>query len=265
MYKLVAVDLDGTLLDSNRQVSARNRQAICDLLDAGILFSISTGRPLQGVTQFIDMIGADMPFILYNGAVVLTSRSKQVLHESVLAGELAKEVVRLGQERGTNVFVYAAGEMYVSEINQSVNEYRAKIKVEPIVVEDLAQTAALGVTKVLFRDTPDRIAELENEISPHFQGILNSFTSLPILLEFVDINTSKGVAMQKIGERYNIKQAEMMAIGDSFNDADMIRYAGLGIAMGNAAQKIKDIADATTSTNDEDGVAEAIYRYVLVG
>ena len=263
MYKLVAVDLDGTLLSSERQVSARNKQAIKDLLDAGKIFSISTGRPLQGVTQFIDMIGADMPLILYNGAMVITSKSKQLIHESVLAGELAKEVVRFGLLRGTNVFVYLDGEMYVSEINQSVNEYKAKVKVTPIVAGDLAMVAAQGPTKVLFRDTPDRIAGLQKEVLPYFSGKLNCFISLPILLEFVDINTSKGVAMQKIGERYDIAQGEMVAIGDSFNDADMIRYAGLGVAMGNAPQQIKDIADAVTSTNDEDGVAEAIYRYVL--
>jgi Cof subfamily protein (haloacid dehalogenase superfamily) len=136
-------------------------------------------------------------------------------------------------------------------------------KIEPIVVDDLAQFAAQGVTKALYRDTPERIAEIQNELYPYFGGKLNYFTSQPNLLEFVNLNTSKGAAMQKIGERYGIAQSEMMAIGDNFNDVEMIRYAALGVAMGNAPQEVKDIADAVTLTNEEDGVAEAIYRYVL--
>jgi len=263
MYKLVAVDLDGTLLGSDRQVSARNRQAIQDVLNAGKIFSVSTGRPLQGIMDYIDMVGADMPFIIYNGAMAITSKSKQVLYECALPGESAREIVKLGLERGTNVFVYTGGELYVDEINQSVRDYMKIIGIKPIVAEDLCQTAAQGVTKVLYRDAPERIAGMQNVVQPLFESKVNFFISQPNLLEFVNINTSKGVAMQKIGERYNIAQAEMVAIGDSFNDADMIRYAGLGVAMGNAPQEIKDIADAVTSTNDEDGVAEAIYRYMI--
>ena len=264
MYKLVAVDLDGTLLDSSRQVSARNRQAIKDMLDAGRIFSISTGRPLQGITTFIDMIGADLPVIIYNGAMAITSKTKTILHECAMEGAPAEAVVRFGREHGTNVFVYAGGELYVAEINQPVKDYMKVIGIAPNVTHDLSKIAAKGVTKVLFRDTPDKIAALQNAIKPHFEGKVNYFTSWPNLLEFVNINTSKGVAMQKIGEHYGIAQTEMMAIGDSYNDADMIRYAALGVAMGNAPQQIKDIADAVTSTNDEDGVAEAIYRYVLI-
>ncbi|MCL2153204.1 MAG: Cof-type HAD-IIB family hydrolase [Oscillospiraceae bacterium] len=263
MYRFVAVDIDGTLLNNSSQVSKRNEQAIKDVINAGIIFSLSTGRPLQGVSAFVDMVGADMPFIIYNGAMVVTSKSKQVLHETTLSGELASGVVRLGQQRGTNVFVYRDGKMHVTEISQPVEHYISYFKISPFVVEDLVELASRGVTKVLFRDTPDRITDLQNEAAILFKDKLNYFTSQPNLLEFVDSATSKGAAMRVIGERYGIPQCEMMAIGDSYNDIEMIRHAALGVAMGNAPQEIKDIADAVTSTNEEDGVAEAIYRYVL--
>ena len=86
MYKLIAVDLDGTLLDDNRQVSPGNRQAIQDILSAGKIFTVSTGRPVQGIKTIADMIDADLPFIVYNGAMVITSKTNQVLYESVLSG-----------------------------------------------------------------------------------------------------------------------------------------------------------------------------------
>ena len=263
MYRLIAVDMDGTLLNSEHQVTERNKQAIIDVINAGKLFVISTGRPPHGVKFVMDMIDADLPFIMYNGALVMTSKSKQILHESVLAGELARQVVQFGIDNGTTIFVYARGSLHVTESNPYVKDYMALIGITPIFVDDLAELAAQGVTKVLFRDTPERIAELQNGIRPFCEGKLNYYTSQPTLLEFVDINTSKGAAMKKIGEHYNIAQSDMMAIGDSFNDVAMLKYAAFGVAMGNAPQEVKDAADAVTLTNDEDGVAEAIYRYML--
>jgi Cof subfamily protein (haloacid dehalogenase superfamily) len=263
MYRLIAIDIDWTLLDNQHQVSERNKQAIKDVINAGKILSLATGRPLQGVTDFIDMIGADMPFIIYNGAMVITSISKKVLYESILAGELASEVVRFGLECGTNVFVYKNGELHVPEMNGMVKRYTSLFEIKPVVVDDMVRLAAQGVTKVLYRDTPELVAELQNAVHPHFKGKMNYFTSQPGLMEFVDLNTSKGAAMQKIGEYYNIPQSEMMAIGDNFNDVEMLRYAGLGVAMGNAPTGVKDAADVVTTTNEEDGVAEAIYRYVL--
>ena len=263
MYRLVAVDLDGTLFNNERHVSARNRQAIEDVLSSGRILTIATGRPLQGVSDIIDMVGADMPFIIYNGAMVITSKTKRVLYESMLSGDLAAEVARLGERLGATVFVYRNGELYVSEINQMVSGYMSAFKIAPIVPDDLLQIAAQGATKVLFRDTPERISKFQEAARPHFEGRLNFFMSQPNILEFVNLNASKGAAMRIIGERYNIAQSEMFAIGDSYNDASMLRYAGLGVAMGNAPAEIKDIADAVTLTNEEDGVAEAIYRYIL--
>jgi len=263
MYKLIAVDLDGTLLDREHRLSLRNRQAILDVVEAGVIFSLSTGRPLQGVKAIIDMIDADLPFTIYNGAMIITSRSKQVLFESVLAGELAVEVVRLGQARGTSMLLYKDGVLYVSEINDTVRKYISIVGVVPNVPDDLAKVASLGVTKIVWRDSPARIAAFQDEVRPLVDGRISCSSSNPTLLEFFDIDSSKGAAMQKIGAIYNIDQSEMMAIGDAYNDISMIKYAALGVAMGNAPQEIKDLADFVTLTNNEDGVAEAIYRFAI--
>ena len=265
MYKLIAVDLDGTLLDSQRNISEKNKRAIRDVLAAGKLFTVSTGRPLQGVTELIELLDADLPIILYNGAMAATTRSGRILYESPLPGPLAEEAVRMGQERDVTVLVWANGELHVSGIDGHVREYAAALKsvLHPKVVEDLGKIAAGGVTKVLWRGDPKKIAEYEKEAAAHFKGRLNCHTSVPMLLEFVDIKASKAAAMQRIGEHYHIARSEMIAVGDGFNDLSMIRWAGLGVAMGNAVQEIKDQADEVTLTNDEDGVAAVIYRHML--
>ena len=262
-YKLIAVDLDGTLLGSDRKVSDRNRRAMQDVLSAGKIFTVSTGRPLQGVLGIIDMLDADLPFIIYNGAMALTTKSRRVIYETSLSGELAREAVILGRELGTTLLIWARGELYVSEFNQSVKDYMEIVNYMPKVVDNLEQIAANGVTKVIWRDEPERMAKFQDEIKSRFAGRLNCHLSLPILLEFVDINASKAVAMQKIGEHYEIAQSEMIAVGDSFNDISMIEYARLGVAMGNAPEPIKNIADYVTLSNDEDGVAHVINRFML--
>jgi hypothetical protein len=142
MYSLVAVDLDGTLLNSRHEVSARNRQAILDVVGAGKIFTLSTGRPLQGVTAIIDIFDADLPFIVYNGALVITSKTKRIIHESVLAGGYAEELVKLGLSRGATLLVYKGGTLYVSEINETVKLYTSIVGVVPNIPDDLAKIAS---------------------------------------------------------------------------------------------------------------------------
>ena len=263
MYRLISSDLDGTLLNSSHQLSEKNEAAILGLVGAGRVFSLSTGRPLQGVTAIIDLFEADLPFAIYNGAIVITSKSKQVLYEGVLDGNHAEEIIRFGFQHGATQLVYKSGVLFVSEINKMVQTYMDIVGVTPVVTNELIKVASDGVTKVIWRDRPDKIAELQAMVGQHVEGKANCCSSSPFLLEFFDVDSSKGVAMQVIGAHYNIAQSEMMAIGDGFNDISMIEYAALGVAMGNAPQQVKDVADVVTLTNDEDGAAEAIYKYAL--
>ena len=262
-YKLMAVDIDGTLFNSDGILTEITKKAILESVEKGLIFTISTGRPLQGVEALNRMLNLDLPFITYNGAMVIMGKSKKVLYEQRLPGEYAKEIIELAKNYRTTFMVWADNRLLVTEINDRVNLYKKISTVEPTLVEDIDEWIKNGVTKILWYDEIENIDRFQSEVGKYLDSRVNYHTSRPNFLEFVDINASKAIAMEKIGEHFGIKQSEMIAVGDGYNDLSMIEYAGLGVVMANARDAIKAKADYITLSNDEDGVAHVIYKFVI--
>lgn len=262
-YKFMAVDIDGTLLDSNGRLTEANKEAIRLASAKGLIFSLSTGRPVQGVESIINMLQLDSPVITYNGAMVITGESREILYEQKLSAEDAKNIVELGRQRGCMVAVWAENQLYVNELSEKAIQYSTIAGIKPQRIDDLEALVRNGVTKVLWNDEPQVVEKYQDEIGPYLSSNVNYHTSRPMFLEFVDKKASKALAMEKIGEHYGIKREEMIAVGDGFNDLSMIEYAGLGVAMGNAKDAIKQRADYVTLSNDEDGIAHVIRKFVL--
>jgi hypothetical protein len=264
-YKLLAVDIDGTLLSSKGMLSDENRKAVRLAVQQGVMVTLSTGRPIQGVGYINDMLDLDAPFITYNGAMVITSKSKEVLFEQRLSAKNAKLVTETGKRLGTTQVVWAENKLYVTEKNEKTDFYRDISEVEPILVDDFDEAIQNGVTKILWYDDIEKIEKFQSEVGESLNNEIVFHTSRSYFLEFVDSRASKAIAMEKIGERFGIKQSEMIAVGDGYNDLSMIEYAGLGVAMENANDEIKKTADYITLSNDEDGVAHVIYKFILKG
>jgi Cof subfamily protein (haloacid dehalogenase superfamily) len=262
-YKLMAVDIDGTLFNSAGILTDVTKKAILESIDKGLIFTISTGRPLQGVEALNRMLNLDLPFITYNGAMVIMGKSKEVLYEQRLSAENAKEIIELAKKYQTTYMVWADNKLLVTEINDRVNLYKQISTVEPTLVGDINDWIKNGVTKILWYDEIENIDRFQSEVGRYLGNRVNYHTSRPNFLEFVDINASKAIAMEKIGEHFGIKQSEMIAIGDGYNDLSMIEYAGLGVVMANAKDAIKEKGDYITLSNDEDGVAHVIYKFVI--
>ena len=262
-YKLMAVDVDGTLLDSNSNLTEGTKKAIKAGVENGLIFAISTGRPIQGVEHFNKTLNLDLPFITYNGAMVVMGNSKEILYEQKLSEKKAKEILDLGQKYNTTIMIWTNNNLYVTEINERTEKYKSISGVEPILIDDVDELIKSGVTKILWYDEIERINQFESEVGKYLDNKVNYHTSRPMFLEFVDINASKAIAMEKLGEYYGIKQSEMIAVGDGYNDLSMIEYAGLGVVMANAKDEIKAKGDYVTLSNDEDGVAHVIYEFIL--
>lgn len=262
-YRFMAVDIDGTLLDSSGRLTEANRKAIQAAAGKGLIFTLSTGRPVQGVQSLIDALQLDSPVITYNGAMVITGKSREILYEQKLSAEDAKNVIELGIQRGCMVAVWADNKLYVDEINEKAIQYSTIAGIAPQKIVDIEALVRNGVTKVLWNDEPPVVEKYQDEIGPYLSGNVNYHTSRPMFLEFVDKKASKALAMEKIGEHFGIRREEMIAVGDGFNDLSMIEYAGLGVAMGNAKEAIRLKADYVTLSNDEDGIANVIHKFVL--
>ena len=264
-YKLMAVDVDGTLLDSSGNLTEETIKAIKLGVSKGLIFTICTGRPIQGVEYLNRKLDLDLPFITYNGAMVVMGKSKEILYERRLSSKDAKDIIELGKKYGTTIIIWVDNKLFAFELNERVNQYKEKAKVEPILVDDVDELIKNGVTKILWYDDAEKLEKYQSEVGNHLSNGVNYHTSLPIYLEFVDKSASKAIAMEKLGEHYGISQSEMIAVGDGFNDISMIKYAGLGVAMANSKDAVKELADYITLSNDEDGVAHVIYEFVIGG
>jgi Cof subfamily protein (haloacid dehalogenase superfamily) len=262
-YKLMAVDIDGTLLDSGGNLTEDTRKAIKSGVEKGLVFTIATGRPIQGVEYLNEMLNLDLPFITYNGAMVVMGKTKEVLYEQKLSAKDAKSIIELGEKYGVTIIVWKNNQLYINRIDEKSEKYKAISKVEPILIKDVNKLISDGVTKIVWYDEVEKIETFQEEIGQFLNGSINYHTSRPYLLEFVDKNASKAIAMEKLGEHFKIKQSEMIAIGDGFNDLSMIEYAGLGVAMANSKEAIKEKADYITLSNDENGVAHVINKFIL--
>ncbi len=261
-YKLIAVDVDGTLLDSSDSITEETKDAIKLCKEMGVIFTISSGRPIQGVEKLNKILDLDTPFITYNGAMVVMGKSKKILYEQKLSALNANSAIELGEKWGPTIFVWADNILYSNEINERTKKYSELANIEPVFVKNLTEITGNGVSKVLWYDEIENINRFFGQAGKYISNDINYHTSKPMFLEFVDKNASKAIAMEKIGEHYKITREEMIAIGDGLNDLSMIEYAGLGIAMGNAHESVKNKAQYITLSNDEDGVAYAIKKFI---
>ena len=262
-YKLLAVDMDGTLLNGESVITERTKAAIMAAIEKGVLFVPSTGRPMGGMRLVCAAFDFDLPMILFNGAMAVTVKSERVLFSQGLGFGCAEVVFAQGVSRGYPVIAWGGERLFVSEDCEEVRIYQSITGAEVHVVADLDPMRPSGVTKMLWIIPPEEANRLRDEMLALLGGRVNCHTSQSYLLEFVDAGASKGRALAEIGRAYGIAQSEMIAVGDGYNDVSMLEYAGLGVAMGNAPEDIKGICQYVTLSNDEDGVAKVVEQFIL--
>lgn len=262
-YKLIAADMDGTLLTDDKRISARTREAIKAAVKKGVIFTVSTGRPIQAIRCYEELRELGCPVITYNGAVIAEPDTEKIIYEQSLEREDALRILEYGTERKLTMCVWCGGQLYVNMFNERTDYYKRMTKVEPVLLEDADALANKGITKILWYDDAEKIAAFEEEMKAAGFNSVTACTSQPMYLEFFNRKVSKAAAIQRICDIYGIKRTEVIAVGDANNDLEMIEYAGLGVAMANAVQNVREKADFVTLSNEEDGVAYVIEKFVL--
>lgn len=263
-YKLLAVDIDGTLLNNKREITVKTKKAVRQAIDRGVVFTISSGRPVQGVEMITKQLEVDIPVITYNGAMVITGTSRNVIYSCIMREEDALLVEKLGRERNTTMAIWSDNQLFVNRMDERAAKYSQLSGTQPKLYGDIRELLEKGITKLLWYDEIERINAFEREMHEHLGSSVNFHTSQPIFLEFVDAKASKAIALEKLGEHFGIRREEMIAIGDGYNDLSMLEYAGLGVAMENAPEDIKKRADYVTLSNEDDGVAHVIEKFILI-
>ncbi len=262
--KLVAFDMDGTLLDENMLLSTRNKNALQNLKKAGITPCLSSGRPPRGLYEFCEELGFDLPLITFNGAEVLPAPKAAPIYANELNSTLAREAFCIGIEKGAEVVMWQSDELIMSGDTELLREYQRMSNAPFLFYDEKIELDKLSLRKVLWKyPDAEQMAKWRDEMGEHFKGRLNVATSSPHLLEFVANDVSKGVALKRLCEHLGIDLCETAVFGDGYNDLPMLQVAGLSIAMGNAGDAVKSQCDRVTLKNTEDGVAHFIEIYIL--
>jgi Cof subfamily protein (haloacid dehalogenase superfamily) len=261
--KLVAVDMDDTLLDGTLNVSPRTREAIDKAHEQGAFVTICTGRMFSSAKPFALDLNMRTPIITYNGGMIRSAFTKEMLFHKTIAPDVAGKLVDFFREKGWYLQSHMNDELYVAERCEKAIFYESLAGISAIPIGEKFYTMRHEPTKMLAMAEPHEILEIQKIINKEFAGEVFAATSKSTYLELTHPSVNKGHALGLLAESLKISREEVMAIGDSNNDIPMLEYAGFGVAMGNATDKIKAVAKAVTGHHNAHGVAEAIEKYVL--
>jgi len=269
-YKMLVTDMDYTLLNKEKKVSDRNREALKKAIEKGVHMVVATGRIYTSARIYARLLGLDTPIIASNGAII--KDASKTIFKDILSQDTVREMLRLCHKYGVYCHFFTENTIYSEKlINVSLrytewNKYMGEEDQVKIRIvddgEEIIEAAKSEVLKaVVFDDDDEKIQKLRDGIME--TGIVSVSQSMKHNLEVMNKGVTKGNAVRILAQMYGINREEVIAIGDNENDISMIEYAGLGIAMGNAEECLKRAADHVTGDYQEDGVAEAIEKFIL--
>ncbi|MDF2911096.1 MAG: Cof-type family hydrolase [Sporolactobacillus laevolacticus] len=268
MIKLIAIDLDGTLLNDEKQISDQTQDVLKKAKKQGVKVVLCSGRPLLGIKSYLDLLGltenGDFA-ITYNGGLVQKTDTGEVISEKVLNRDQVLSIYELSQNLGVPMNFIDLKQVYCPPYpTDKPSLYSNIMKALPFVDIDIDQIPdSFKANKAIFcTDQPTLDPAIERIPNTYFENY-TIMKSRPSLLEVLNKEVDKGKGLQALGSYLGIAPEEMMTLGDEENDLAMIEYAGLGVAMGNAIEPLKKVAQFVTRTNTEDGVAFAVEKFVL--
>lgn len=265
MYKLVAIDLDGTLLKNDGTISKANIEAIELAKKKGVKVVLATGRPINGIKNYLRQLNLfeDDYVIAFNGALVQTTRDEKIIGKKGLEISDLYKIYDLSKKLNVNIHIHTENECITPKISK-YSLFEAKLNSIPLKeVEFRNLHKDTKVLKIMFVDEVETIDSIIDLIDEEFHNKYTVVRSLPYFLEFLNKEVNKGSGLEILIDKLEIHKNEVICIGDHENDIHMIKYAGLGVAMGNAVNSVKDIADYITKSNEENGVAHVINKFIL--
>ena len=260
-YRLIAIDLDDTLLDDSGKIPQRAKIAIRRALEAGVYVVACTGRTKTGAQRFYDALGLNTYFITSGGAEVFGPDGNAVFSHPVDPLRV-KELLKYAYDNGVHAQVYVDGDLIYREKNDHAATYEISYGFPGIVMPDILEREDLITPKVLFVVKKDKMDKFQKRIEEKFQ-MLAVRRSKPMYLELTHPGISKGEALAFVANTYGVDRKDVIAVGDAEIDKSMLEYAGLGVAVANADDNLKKIADIVCASNNDSGIADVIEQYLL--
>jgi Cof subfamily protein (haloacid dehalogenase superfamily) len=266
-YKLLVVDIDGTLLSRDRNISADNKKALDQARQAGVRVTLSTGRAVLACRSILDQLALDGYHIFFDGALV--SNQDEEVYAQPLDRGVVREAIEFARQNEIDLELYSAGQYFVERETWSTDAHRQFFGIEPSIVDftDLWQRERI-IKGGLVSVSPEQLAKARKFYSRFENSLYFSIARSPAFpdVEFTNVvapEVSKGKALGALSLHLGIPLSEVMAVGDGTNDISLLAKAGLAVAMDNAPEEVKAVADHVAPDVDQNGLAIAIERFLL--
>ncbi len=266
-YKAIALDIDGTLINSKKEITPRVLQKIQKLQEKGVAVIIASGRPPHGIAHVAKALGMDRNggyVSAFNGGKIIEFQTGEVKYQATVPEELRDEIIRYAHTiPESTILLHGDGVIYTEDDTNEYARFESDIVRMPLKkVEDLHEVIDYPANKYLITGNPELMPEYSKKMAKHFEGRLNIMQSAPFFIEVIPPGVDKAESLAKLIAMLGIKREELVACGDGENDLGMIRYAGLGVAMENGEDCVKEAADFVTTSCENDGVANVIEKFM---
>ncbi len=262
--RLIAVDLDHTLLDHDLRVPERNRRALAAAAERGATVAIATGRTHESAERFALELGLDAPVISYNGAMIRRPGELEPMRHVPLPADLAAEIVERLVREQIDFIYFHDNVLHAQRFDHWAWEYLERTGDRPVVTGDMRRLAGAEPTKILLMGSPEETLERYELFAREYRGRVYATVSLPQYVELLHPEATKAGALRWLAGHLGVPMKSTMALGDSLNDLEMVQAAGVGVFMAAADEKLRAQADFVPDSA-EGGVAEAVERLVLAG
>lgn len=260
---LVLADVDGTLVTEGKVLTDHAQAAVHRLREAGIRFAVTSGRPPTGMAMLFGALALDTPIAGFNGGLIVET-DLTIIEQKIVPADVAAHSIELIRGHGLDVWVYRGNDWLVDKPDKPHVAHEAwTVKFEPKVVKDIAGQLDQVSKIVGVSDDLDAVQRCEADARAAFGGRATANRSQPYYLDVTNKDANKGAVVEFLSRRLNIPFAEIATIGDMPTDVPMFRRSGFSIAMGNASDEVKAQASAMTDSNNDEGFANAMERFIL--
>lgn len=266
-YEIIVLDIDGTLVNSEKVITPYTLKVLTNLQKVGKKIALASGRPVQGIIGHANTLRLNNfgGYILaYNGGSVIDTRTNEVIYSKYFPNDIISEICEELKSTNITVNTYENDKIIMGNAINKYSDIEARIiGLETKFVKDFGCYVTFNVNKLLLAGDPADILKLEKLFSEKYKGVIGVFRSEEFFLELVPLGIDKAKSIDVLLKKLGLTSEQCIACGDGYNDITMIQYAGLGVAMGNAVDEVKAAADIITATNDQDGVAKIIEEYMM--
>jgi len=265
--KMLVLDIDGTLTNSNKDISENTKRGIKNIMERGHKVVLASGRPTPGMRRYAEELELEKYggyLLSFNGGRIIDCRSGAIVYQKVLPASVIRGLYKFAEDRDAGIITYLGDKIILGTRADKYIEIESRINGMPIKkVDNFVEYVDFDVNKCLITAEPDKAAVYVEELQEKYGEILSIYRSEPFFIEVMPKNIDKANSIDRMLSTVGLTRENIICCGDGYNDMSMIQYAGVGVAMENAQPEVKEAADYITDSNDNDGIVKVIDKFIL--